>query len=244
MDRNDREVIVLPTNMAISRAAELFMEAMESLTGEVAVCLTGGEEARLLYEEMANQHIQKIPWRRTRWFWSDERFVPPESEHSNVAMAKRILLEPGGASPDSISAIPTIERGSPAEAAAQYALEIASRRVQRHEARLPLFDIVLHGIGADGHTASLYPGRPHDVDERRRLALGVEMSEMPPLLPRVSLTLSALNDSNLGLMLALGEDKREAVARALAEDKIPAALTDSRGRMIWILDEAAGGGIS
>ena len=232
------EISVFPTNEAIARAASFFVDRIAAADGEVSVCLTGGDEARRLYEWIAAHELDRIPWTRVHWFWSDERFVAPDDPLSNQAMARESFLNAGAGGSERMHPIPTLECSSPEEAAARYDAELQAWRARREAGGKLLFDFVLHGLGPDGHTASLFPGQAL-VDVRDRHAVGVETAGFEPFTPRVSLTLSALNESSAALMFVLGEKKCDAVTRVLSGEDLPAGRLRSYGPMPWIVDEAA-----
>src|SRR5580700_2085427 len=141
--------------------AEWFCALAQASDREFAVCLSGGSTPQRLYERLAMPPIaSRFPWRRTHWFWGDERFVPHDHPDSNYRMARDALLSRVPIPGDNIHAIPT-EGLSPEQAAAAY--ETTLKRF--HDAEMlsperPLFDVTLLGIGEDGHTASLFPGQP------------------------------------------------------------------------------------
>lgn len=232
------EVLVLSTNEAIAHAASYFVDRIATANGEVSVCLTGGGEARRLYEWIAAHDLQRIPWDRVHWFWSDERFVAPDNPLSNQAMARETFLNAGARNNERLHPIPTLECGTPSEAAARYDAELQAWRARREAGGKLLFDLVLHGLGPDGHTASLFPGQA-PVSVRDRHAVGVDDAAFEPFVPRISLTLPALNESSAALMFALGEAKHEALARVVSGEDLPAGAVRSHGPMPWIVDEAA-----
>jgi 6-phosphogluconolactonase len=207
---------------------------------EFAVCLSGGSTPRRLYERLADPAIaSRFPWSRAHWFWGDERFVPHDDPDSNYRMAREALLSQVSAPPENIHAIPTAGL-SPAEAAAVY--EATLKRfygADMFASARPLFDVTLLGIGEDGHTASLYPRQPA-LQEMRRWAVAVIGAKSEA---RITLTYSALNSSRDLAFLAIGEEKRDVVARAQAGDRtLPATNVHPVGRLHWFMDRAASGG--
>ena len=170
------------------------------------IVLTGGSTARLAYERLA---ARDVDWSRCTLWFSDERCVPPDDERSNYGMARDALFDrlPGEA-PD-VRRIPG-ELGPDAGAAA-YETELRAAFGEG----IPRFDLVLLGLGPDGHCASLFPGDPA-LEERERLAVGVARAGLAPLVPRVTLTLPVLNAARQVLFLVTGADKAAAAARAFA----------------------------
>jgi len=223
----DRLVVDDPAGVA----AERLVKAAER-GGHIA--LAGGSTPRAAYERAADADLD---WSRATIWFGDERCVAPDHEHSNYAMAKVALL-------DRIDTQPQVrriegERG-PHEAAAAYE---ALLREQFGE-EVPALDLILLGLGPDAHTASLFPGDAA-LDERERLAVGVETPGMAPEVSRVSLTLPVVNAAREVIFLVSGEDKAEAVARAFsggADPSAPASLVQpSPGTLTLVLDRAAAG---
>lgn len=205
--------------------------------GAFAVSLSGGSTPRRLYELLASPDIaQRFPWRRTHWFWGDERFVPHDDPDSNYGMARDAFLSRVPVPKDNIHPIPT-EGFSPEKAAAAY--EETLKRfygAEMLDADRPLFDVTLLGIGEDGHTASLFPGHP-SLHETRRwvVAAGSEKSGA-----RITLTYPALESSREVAFVVAGAEKRGVVTRAQAGDvALPAAIVRPVGRLHWFTDRAA-----
>ncbi|MGH2715161.1 MAG: 6-phosphogluconolactonase [Thermoleophilaceae bacterium] len=189
------------------------------------VCITGGSTPRKAYERVAEQ---RPDWSGTEIWFTDERCVPPDHEHSNFRMADEALL--------SRIQDATVHRMKgelgPERGAAEYEREL-------EEAHRPSFDLILLGIGPDVHTCSLFPG-DDALGERERLVAGVETPGMAPLVPRITLTLPAVNASRQIVFLVTGEDKADAVARAFSgrrDPMAPASLVE--GDVTVLLDEAA-----
>jgi 6-phosphogluconolactonase len=189
------------------------------------VVLTGGSTPRLAYELAAER---RPDWSDVSFWWGDERCVGPDDERSNYDLARAALL----ARVERLGPVHRIhgELG-PARAAALYDEEIGDVRL----------DVVLLGIGPDGHTASLFPRSPA-LDEQERAAVPAEAA-LEPFVPRVTLTPWKLAEAPLVVFLATGRDKAEAVARAFASPPsadTPAGLVRSRnGTTLAVLDRAA-----
>jgi 6-phosphogluconolactonase len=171
----------------------------------------------------------------TVWF-SDERCVPPESGLSNYRMANEALL--GRLTRDTRPAVHRMEGelGHVAGSANYEAL------VREHMGASPRWDLLLLGLGPDSHCASLFPGKP-EVEERQRFVIGVELAGMEPQVPRISLTLPALNCARRVVFLVTGADKAGAVARAFGDPRdlsSPAArVRPDAGELLVLLDPAA-----
>jgi 6-phosphogluconolactonase len=203
--------------------------------GSGHLALAGGSTPRAAYERAA---AMEAGWGEARVWFGDDRCVPPDHEHSNYAMVKKALLDRIEGPPPAVERIEG-EQG-PHEGARRYEGRL-------HEAfgeGVPELDLVLLGIGPDAHTASLFPGDPA-LGERERLAVGVEMPGMAPLVPRVTLTLPVMNAARAVVFLVSGQDKAEAVARAFsgaADPSAPASLVQpNRGSLTLLLDPPAAG---
>jgi 6-phosphogluconolactonase len=213
-------------------AATVAEMLVEAATAGGQLVLTGGSTPKLAYETAARTGAD---WSRASVWFSDERCVPPESGLSNFRMTNEALL---GRLDKSLR--PTVYRmegelGPDAGAAAYEAL------VREHLGPEPRWDLVLLGVGPDSHCASLFPGKP-EVEERRRLVVGVELAGMEPQVPRISLTLPALNGARRVVFLVTGKDKAQAVKRAFEQsDPVsPAAhVRPSAGELLVLLDPAA-----
>jgi 6-phosphogluconolactonase len=183
--------------------------------GECALALAGGRTPRGVYERLAG--MQAVPWGRTRVFWGDERFVPRDHPDSNFRMAWESLLARVPIPAANLHPVPT-EAGSAEAAARQY--EAALRRLFGGSG-LPRFDLVLLGIGEDGHTASLFPGGP-ECEQRERWCVASRGPGKPgqaastPVVERVTLTLPVLNAARCVAFLVTGEHKRAAVSAVLS----------------------------
>lgn len=201
------------------------------------VVLTGGSTPARAYEELAAglREVGGALGTTTLWF-SDERCVPPHDERSNYRLVKQTLLDPLSDLP-----APTVMRMH-GELGPERGAEAYERQLQ--EAGEPEFDLVLLGLGPDGHCASLFPDQP-SLAERARLVVGVEEAGLEPFVPRVSLTLSALATAKQILFLVTGESKAEAVAAAFGEDATPdphvpaSMLVPLASELTVLLDPAA-----
>jgi 6-phosphogluconolactonase len=233
------------TILAVANAAAMATAAAERLLariatnrGRVAICLTGGSSPKQLYELLATEpYARRIPWDRVHWFIGDDRFVPPADPLNNMAMARRLFLD-HLAPADHIHPIDTAA-ASPDEAARRYEAELkAFHGGDRLDPAQPLFDLVLLGIGPDGHIASMFPGYPASF-ERDRWVVGVPQANVEPFVPRVTLTFPALASCREMLFEISGAGKRAILTRVLANDDLPASRAHSTGETIWLADRAA-----
>jgi 6-phosphogluconolactonase len=236
---DQREIISVADAAELAEAAaDRVLTRIAANSGRIAICLTGGSSPTKLYELLATDPYRgKIPWDRVHWFIGDERFVPASDERNNMAMARRAFLD-RLAPADHIHPVPT-DTASPDDAAGRYEAELKSfHGAPTLDAARPLFDLVLMGVGPDGHTASLFPGYP-EVEERTRWVVGVPRANVEPFVPRVSLTLPSLGSCREMLFEASGAGKRAILTRVLSGENLPAARARSNGETVFIVDQAA-----
>ncbi|MEO8432308.1 MAG: 6-phosphogluconolactonase [Acidobacteriota bacterium] len=237
------EARVLPgaAALALAGAREFREAAGEAIAkrGVFRVALAGGSTPRALYDRLTRRPFRRgIDWDRVLFFFGDERCVPPASDRSNYRMARETLFNPLGVPPDRVFRM----RGEdPARRAARrYEAEL-SREFAGERGR-PRFDLVLLGLGTDGHTASLFPETLALV-ERRSLAAA---NWVPALREwRLTLTYPVLDAARRVLFVVAGPEKAEPAAaiirRARGAGRYPAArIRPRRGSLLWLLDEAAG----
>jgi 6-phosphogluconolactonase len=235
-----REIIVVADAAAIAEAAaRRLVRRVQEAKDRAAVCLTGGSSPEGLYRLLAEQPWRgEVPWDRVHWFIGDDRFVPETDPLSNMGMARRLFLDRVAAPRGNIHPMPT-DANYPEGAARLYQDELKSfYGADRLDPARPLFDLVLMGLGVDGHTASLFPNSPA-LGETERWVLGVGKAGMEPLVPRVTLTFPALASTREMLFLVNGRDKRDIWHRVLSGDDLPAARAHADGELVWLLDRAA-----
>jgi len=229
----------------VSRAAgqdlvELAREAIAQ-RGRFCVALSGGSTPRRMYEILSEApRWAQIDWRRVEFFWGDERAVPPEHPDSNYGIATTVLLRKLGVVADRVHRIrgelPDVE-----EAAALYQDELARVFATPVEGLPPIFDLILLGMGADGHTASLFPFS-QALTERRRWVVANTVPKIGK--SRVTMTFPILNRAAEVRLLVTGSDKASALREALAGPREPErlpvqAVVPEGGRLIWLVDRAA-----
>jgi 6-phosphogluconolactonase len=219
-------------------AANHLMARIEANPGRVAICLTGGSSPKQLYRLLASEaYSKRIPWDRVHWFIGDERFVSPADPLNNMAMARGIFLD-RLAPKDHIHPIPT-DVATPDQSAERYERELQSfYGAEVLDPARPLFDLVLMGIGPDGHTASLFPGYPA-VNEAERWVVGVPQAHVAPFVPRVTLTLPALASCREMLFELAGHEKRAILAKLSTDESLPANRARSLGETVLLVDQAA-----
>ena len=218
--------------------AFLRLVAVSQAAGDVPdIALTGGTIADKIHRELARLGADsEVDWRRVSFYWGDERFVAPDSDDRNAKQARAAFLDAVDVDPARVHEIPsTADVASVDAAATAYADTVRA-------AGSGGFDLLMLGVGPDGHVASLFPGFPQlDVDDT--IAVGVTGSPKPPP-ERVSLTFPALNRSDAVWFVVSGADKAEAVGRALATDPpdvhdLPATGVRGQVETIWFLDRDA-----
>jgi 6-phosphogluconolactonase len=242
MSHTEGKAIVSADAQALARAAaNWFVERLQQSDGPFRIALSGGSTPQTFYRLISGTDYREwIAWDRLQLFWGDERFLPHDSPQSNYRMAQEALL----------SRVPLLEKnihpvpvdGAPADAARRY--ETTLKRVYG-EASLapgkPLFDLVLLGLGEDGHIASLLPNEPV-LDERECWVAAVEHGRPEA---RITLTYPSLESSRAIACLVTGASKADAVRRARSGDpSIPGGRLQPRGDLLWFLDKAAAGGSS
>lgn len=204
--------------------------------GAFRICLSGGATPRLLYETLATgEFAERFPWPRVGWYWGDERFVPYDDPESNYRMARAAMLARAPVPAENIHPMPV--DGTPEDAARRY----EQRLRQEYGAAVldparPLFDIMLLGLGPDGHTASLIPDEPV-LEERRRWVAAVAHGR-PEV--RITLTYPPIESSREIAFLVTGKEKATILAAIRAGGStVPAARLRPAGGLTWFVDRAA-----
>jgi 6-phosphogluconolactonase len=223
------------------RAADLFVDRGKqavSSRGMFCVALSGGTTPRGLYRKLAAEPIaSQVHWSQVQVFFSDERFVPPDSNESNYRMAKEALLSKVPIPDRNVHRVETINT-LPEESAGLY--EQGIRRVfKTGQADVPRFDLILLGLGDDGHTASLFPGT-NALSESGRLVVANFVKALDSW--RITFTLPLINAARNVVFLVKGQDKAVILQRVLSGDaRLPATLVrPSHGDLGWLVDESAG----
>jgi 6-phosphogluconolactonase len=220
---------------ALSQAAARWLtERALATEGQFAVALAGGSTPRRLYELLATVECARFPWSRTHWFFGDERFVPNDHPDSNFRMVRDAMFSRAPVPAKNIYSVSSV--GAPEAAALAYECMLQgfydSKILEPHR---QLFNVVLLGLGDDGHTASLFPGASA-LDERTHWVAPV-IGAMPQ--PRITLTYPVLESSGAVVFLVSGASKREALRRVWGGDDLPAARLRPQGELHWYIDRPA-----
>ncbi|HUZ02309.1 MAG TPA: 6-phosphogluconolactonase [Thermomicrobiaceae bacterium] len=241
------EVVVVPDATSLAReAARRVVDIARDqigLRGRLTLALSGGSTPRALFRLLAApSRVGDVDWSRVHVFWGDERTVPPDDDESNYRMAREALLDHVPVPPEQVHRI--LAENRPDEAAAAY------EQVLREVFGLaigepPDFGLMLLGIGADGHTASLFPGT-RALEETDRLVVANVVPQLGTT--RITVTVPVITEAANILVLVAGADKADAVQRALEAPYDPGQtpsqiLRTAAGRVAWLLDEAAAAGL-
>lgn len=226
---------------AAARMARAIHEALKE-RGEATIALSGGNTPGPAYEILSKQPID---WNKIHVYWVDERCVPPDHERSNYGSAKKQLLDRIAIPPANVHRM----RGEdePSSAAAAYDEELRDT-VKAKVSGIPAIDLLVMGIGDDGHTASLFPGNKSHLITDRLVAAIPKTSEAgkEPREPRLTLTVPVLENAKASVIICIGKAKHEPLER-IWEASGDVDLTPSRvirhfrGSITWAIDKAAGG---
>ena len=238
-----REILVCDDDEAVAReAARRFVAhaaAAIQQRGRFAVALSGGRTPKRLYELLSDDpYRDRVDWSLVYFFWGDERFVPSTNQASNYHMTEVALLNTLELNNGNVHRVRT-EMDSAEAAAATYEREIVSF-FQSSPGEIPQFDLVLLGLGTNGHTASLFP-HSHLLHENTHLVAAEYMEEVKQ--SRISFTAPLLNAGRNVLFLVTGIEKasvtNEILFGARDPERLPAQLVHPAGSEVWLLDRAA-----
>jgi 6-phosphogluconolactonase len=222
----------------VARAQEIVCAELQSAIAQrdrFTLALSGGSTPKPLYESLSQQ---TLPWDKVHLFWGDERYVPSDHPDSNERMARRAWIDHVSIPADHIHPIPT-QTSDPAESARLYEQHLNSF-FGDHE--IPALDLILLGLGDDGHTASLFPQT--DVLNVCDHLIGVGYRGPDP---RITFTIALINRARCVLFLVAGQNKRPALKAIFSDDAnsfdYPARFIRPEGKLIWLLDESAADGL-
>jgi 6-phosphogluconolactonase len=239
-------VLTTPQELFAAAAEEVLRTAEDAVNerGYFTIALSGGSTPKGLYNLLATNARNALPWDRMFFFWGDERHVPPTDSESNYRMANEAMLSRVPVPEGNIFRVPAENADA---AAAANAYEQTLRKFFALEpGQFPRFDLVLLGIGPDGHTASLFPGSA-GLQEKSRLVIANWIEKFKT--SRITFTFPVLNAAACVAFLVSGTDKAVALRAVLKSDapgeQYPAKLVQpSNGRLIWLVDRAAASEIS
>lgn len=240
VSRLNIDVRIHPDPETLSRAVADALASRISGTAargaRFSLALAGGSTPRTLYRLLATGYRDEIPWDRVHLFWGDERYVPRDDPRSNYRLVRESLLDHVRIPGENIHPMPT-DLPDPEDAAAAYEQTLRAW----FPAPWPRFDLVLLGMGSDGHTASLFPGSPA-LAERTRWTAAIRAPVEPR--QRLTLTLPVLNHAALVFFLVTGDEKADVLGRVLTAPSGPAAypaaaVRPEEGGVVWWVDERA-----
>jgi 6-phosphogluconolactonase len=233
----------------VADAAELAREAAETFVrlateavaakGSFSVALSGGSTPKALFGLLAGEYLDRVPWRETHFFWGDERHVPPDHPDSNYRMTREAMLSTAPVPPENVHRVEA-ENPDAADAADAYGRTL-ERWFGTRPGEFPRVDLVLLGMGPDGHTASLFP----HTTALHETARSVVANWVPKFdAYRITLTAPVLNNAANVLFLVAGADKAEALHEvhegARNPDEYPSQLVrPTSGSLRWLVDRAA-----
>ncbi len=223
------------------KIADCILGAVEQ-NGLCTLVLAGGTTPRLLYEHLAEMSKKSgtLPWHKTHLFWGDERFVPPTDVRSNYLMVAKTLLSGIEIPPRNIHPMET--SGRPVDAAAAYQRHIQTfftEEAGRAPGEMPVFDLVLLGMGADGHTASLFPGSDALREQHKLVVPATAPAGVEPV-DRITLTLPVLCHAEQVMFVISGPDKKK-ICDEIQRDRLqaaahyPAANITATNELLWIV---------
>jgi 6-phosphogluconolactonase len=241
-----------PEIRILDTPAELFQAAAEEFAeiataavqaqGRFTVALSGGSTPRGMFNLLAGEKFASLPWSKFYFFWGDERHVPPDNPDSNYRMAYEALLSKVPVPKENVLRVPTENKD--ADSAARVYEETLKNFFKLRPGEVLRFDLILLGMGPDGHTASLFPDSVAlQEDERLVVANWVEKFKTF----RITFTYPVINNAVCVMFLVSGEDKAPALHEVLEnqESGLPAQrVRPSNGRLIWLVDRAAASQLS
>lgn len=238
----EKLLLVVPDKQALSeRALEIVVERINTALETRGICtlaLAGGSTPKPVYEALSRLNL---PWERLHIFWGDERYVSRDHPDSNQGMARQAWLDKIDIPPENIHPMPTDSQDAVLDAQ-KYETQLR-QWFKLTGSEFPTFDLILLGMGDDGHTASLFPHTAAlDVGDRS-ITVGDKDGQ-----PRLTFTVPLINHARSVLFLVSGESKRPALAQVFAEvgdaRAYPSRLIHPQGELIWLLDQAAGAALS
>jgi 6-phosphogluconolactonase len=225
-----------PEELAEVLAERLLLWIDEHTQNVYHIALSGGETPGILFKLLADKYKTLMPWEKVHFWWSDERMVPPDSPESNYKLANDLLIKKLNIPEHHVHRIKG--EADPIEEVQRYEAEIRSLLPMRNQ--IPLFDLILLGLGSDGHTASIFPGQLYLFETDKLIELSIH-----PLTSQVRITFTGklLNSSWKIAFLVTGKSKANVLSQILHHHKgseiFPAAHIHPKGELHWFVDSAA-----
>jgi 6-phosphogluconolactonase len=236
-----RQVYILPTlpellEAATARTLEILQTAIDQ-NGIATIALSGGSTPKPLYQALSTSNLD---WQKLHIFWGDERYVPSDHPDSNENMARQAWLNQVPLPPENIHPVPT-HLANPADSAQQYELTL-QQIFEIKPGVFPSFDLILLGIGDDGHTASLFPHTAALGVHDRLITVGEKSGQ-----PRITFTYPLINQAHNVMFLLTGASKQPALREIFSANAdanlYPAHAIRPQGNLLWMMDRSAGEGI-
>jgi 6-phosphogluconolactonase len=228
--------ILADKSALVKRSHEIVISRIQEAINEkdrFTIALSGGSTPKPLYEALSNE---SLPWAKIHVFWGDERYVPATHQDSNQLMARQTWLDKIEIPDSNIHAMNTSAE-DPQQDAEQYEAELSN--FFSTDAEFPTFDLILLGMGDDGHTASLFPHTEALKVSDRLIAVGNKDGQ-----PRLTFTVPLINHADCVVFMVAGENKRPALKEIFAPQgdstQYPARLIQPQGELFWLLDQSAG----
>jgi 6-phosphogluconolactonase len=229
--------VVPDQSTLIERSLEIILEKILNIIeikGKCTIVLSGGSTPKPLYEAISRQNI---PWDKLYIFWGDERYVSPDHPESNQKMAREAWLNQVNIPTQNIFPLPTLAENP--EYDARFYQILLENSFELEKGEFPVFDIILLGMGDDGHTASLFPYTDALKVSDRLVTVGNKNGE-----PRLTLTIPVINHGENVIFIVAGENKQIALDEIFSVadngETYPAKLIQPKGELWWLLDQAAG----
>lgn len=225
--------------LAAARSFAEFLWHLSEKTEKLTIALSGGSTPQLLFDLLASEYKNKLDWNKLHFYWGDERCVPPTNKESNFGMTMNHLFDHVPVPAGNIHRI--LGENAPDKEAKRHSEEIAANLPEVN--RLPQFDLVMLGLGTDGHTASIFP---HQMELLTAKEICVVATHPESGQKRVSLSGPVINNARFVVFLVTGESKREKVAEIHNKKgnwkAYPASfISPQAGELHWFMDEAAAG---
>lgn len=231
------DIQIFKDNQGVAEAFAKYLYELIQGKEKISIALSGGSTPKVLFRHLAQYYVDKIDWTKVHFFWGDERCVPSDHEESNFHTTATLLLQYIDIPEENIH--PVIGEGIPDFEAIRYGEEIVSSLELKND--LPVFDLIILGMGADGHTASIFPHQMKLLSSKEICAV----AEHPESgQKRITLTGPVINQAKEIAFLVTGNSKAEKINEILSRERnwadYPAAhIQPTNGKLIWFLDKAA-----